>query len=250
MRFEAKFCPVCGSTEIDPISSSLYGEDLFVEYKCLACDSFFEAPRPKTLINTPKVLAAVDIFKANSGFVYEIICVGPHHDVFGTGLLINSGDILSNYHLLGSLPASERNETTIEARQSNAKETILLNVIDFDEKRDLMLLRPQKELGKGIKISNRMPDTGEKCFAIGNSKGQGISIFEGIVSANKRKVNGLDYIMFSAPVTNGNSGGPLFDEFGSPIGIVTFGREDAVVMNYAIGSQTINAFLNKANKEG
>lgn len=56
--------------------------------------------------------------------------------------------------------------------------------------------------------------------------------------------------MFSAPVTNGNSGGPLFDEFGSPIGIVTFGREDAVGMNYAIGSQTINAFLNKANREG
>ena len=74
--------------------------------------------------------------------------------------------------------------------------------------------------------------------------------FEGIVSANKRKVNGLDYIMFSAPVTNGNSGGPLFDEFGLPIGIVTFGREDAVGMNYAIGSQTINAFLNKASREG
>lgn len=51
--------------------------------------------------------------------------------------------------------------------------------------------------------------------------------------------------MIAAPITNGNSGGPIFDTEGKVIGIVTFGRTDSLAMNFVIPVTIINAFLKR-----
>lgn len=50
----------------------------------------------------------------------------------------------------------------------------------------------------------------------------------------ERIINGQPHIMFTAPVTNGNSGGPLLDSKGLLLGVVRMGRTDSIAMNYAI----------------
>ena len=70
-------------------------------------------------------------------------------------------------------------------------------------------------------------------------------MFDGIVSDSSRMIKGQEFIMFTALVTQGNSGGPLFNEMGELIGIVTMGDKNSSAMNYAIPLRRINYFLGK-----
>lgn len=59
-------------------------------------------------------------------------------------------------------------------------------------------------------------DVGEQVFAIGHPQGLAFSISAGLVS---QKRNG-DLVQISAPVSPGNSGGPIYDTYGKLIGVV------------------------------
>ena len=112
---------------------------------------------------------------------------------------------------------------------------------------DLALLQtePTDELIP-VTFSTQDAFPGEAVYAIGNSKGEGLCIVEGIVSDVHRKIRDVDMIMISAPVTHGNSGGPVFDANGQLIGIVQSARTDVSAMNYVIPIKTINEFLQAA----
>jgi S1-C subfamily serine protease len=73
--------------------------------------------------------------------------------------------------------------------------------------------------GASLKLSSKLPDDEKKndyvTTAIGNSAGFGIHYSKG---KGLKLIN--DQLRFYAPITNGNSGGPLLNEFGQVIGIV------------------------------
>jgi serine protease Do len=61
-------------------------------------------------------------------------------------------------------------------------------------------------------------------LAVGNPFGLGGTVTAGIVSARGRDLNGGpfdDYLQIDAPINQGNSGGPTFDESGKVIGVNT-----------------------------
>lgn len=70
------------------------------------------------------------------------------------------------------------------------------------------------------------------------------SFTDGIVSA-KKMLNRLPILQISAPVTHGNSGGPVMNEEGEVVGMVTFGS-DTSGFNFAVPSDTIIQFLQQA----
>ena len=109
-----------------------------------------------------------------------------------------------------------------------------------------MLLHSDELSTDGVTFCAKEVETGEKVYAIGNSKGQGICILDGIVSDSERLFGSDKFIMFSAPIVHGNSGGPVFNGNGEVIGIATLGREDALAMNYAIPVSAVNAFIEQA----
>jgi S1-C subfamily serine protease len=59
--------------------------------------------------------------------------------------------------------------------------------------------------------------TGERIFVIGHPEGLNFSVSNGIVS----RTPGNDVLQVSAPISPGNSGGPVYDEYGNLLGIVT-----------------------------
>lgn len=101
----------------------------------------------------------------------------------------------------------------------------------------------------GVAFCAKEVETGEKVYVIGNSRGQGICILDGIVSDSERIIGRDKFIMFSAPIVHGNSGGPVFNGDGEVIGIATLGREDALAMNYAIPVSAVNAFIEQTKVE-
>lgn len=88
---------------------------------------------------------------------------------------------------------------------------------------------------------------GERIFVIGHPEGLNFSVSNGIVS----RTPGGDVLQVSAPVSPGNSGGPVYDEFGNLLGIVTskVARSmdpDAENLNFAIST---DALLHEADWE-
>jgi|GEM_PF-1500409 len=269
MDYKYNKCPICGSPYIEVTSIRTCDRDTIYDYKCLSCDQKFsslhlkENEAARALRNEAKTyefkiarnniengeLTAKDIFKKNERSVLEIICAFSDGEYsYGTGVVFEDGLILTNAHVMH--PKNEKVEMALSYRAhfNKSKVEYDLHLIHCDDSKDLAAFKCASLRAKPVSISKEFLETGEKCFALGNSKAQGISIVDGIVSDNRRYVNGEPFIMFSALVTTGNSGGPLFNSKGEFIGLVTMGRSDALAMNYAIPNDVVNDFVDALNE--
>jgi serine protease Do len=137
----------------------------------------------------------------------------------GSGFIINaSGIVVTNNHVV-------KDAHTVTVTLSNG-ETYPAKIIGTDPKTDLAVLKinaghplPYVELG-----DSRDVEPGEWVVAMGNPFGLGGTVTAGIVSAMGRDIGDGPYdkfIQIDAPINEGNSGGPLFDQHGQVIGINT-----------------------------
>jgi S1-C subfamily serine protease len=81
---------------------------------------------------------------------------------------------------------------------------------------------------------------GEKIYVIGHPEGLNFSISNGIVS----RTPGNDVLQISAPVSPGNSGGPVYDEYGNLLGVVTSKvarsvEPEAENLNFAVSTDAL-----------
>ena len=91
----------------------------------------------------------------------------------------------------------------------------------------------QSRLGSGEYISS-----GDPVVAIGNPLGLEYSVTEGIISEVRTTPEGLRVIQTDAAVSPGNSGGPLFNQNGEVIGVVSFNlsssQDEGQNLNFAV----------------
>jgi serine protease Do len=76
---------------------------------------------------------------------------------------------------------------------------------------------------------------GETVYTIGSPRGLDSTLAQGLLSG-LRKMAGTHYIQISAPISNGSSGGGLFDDKGNLIGITTLMMKDSQNLNFAIAA--------------
>jgi S1-C subfamily serine protease len=108
---------------------------------------------------------------------------------------------------------------------------------------DLLLLWMPREKGSATFVQPvakaSPPSEGENVFVIGHPEGLRFTLSTGIIS----RMHG-DTIQMSAPVSPGNSGGPVFDERGNLVGIVTSmvdknGDPNAENLNFAVRADAL-----------
>ena len=137
----------------------------------------------------------------------------------GAGSIINSnGTIVTNNHVV-------KDAKTVSVTMSDGT-SYPAKIIGTDPKTDLAVLKinaghplPYVELGQSKNV-----EPGEWVVAMGNPFGLGETVTAGIVSALGRNIGDGPYdrfIQIDAPINEGNSGGPLFDQRGQVIGINT-----------------------------
>jgi serine protease Do len=137
----------------------------------------------------------------------------------GSGFIINSsGLIVTNNHVV-------KDAKTISVIMSDGQR-YPAKIIGTDPKTDLAVLKidaghplPYLELGSSATV-----EPGEWVIAMGNPFGLDGTVTAGIVSALGRDIGDGPYdkfIQIDAPINEGNSGGPLFDQRGQVIGINT-----------------------------
>lgn len=101
------------------------------------------------------------------------------------------------------------------------------------------------------KIGKMMVDVGENIFVLGYPKvdtmGEEIKVTEGIISSSSGFQGNSSMYQISAAVHTGNSGGPLFDDEGTVIGIVCAKHSDAENANYAVKISNLFSLINSSN---
>lgn len=264
MIYELTKCKVCGSEDLVQTDKEIVGLDTYIVYRCKSCDSIVSKERPrKTVIkeenNTSKpVFSGVEIspaelYEKNHKTLYSINSVLENEDrSCGTAFAIGSnGYLLTNAHVVTRVSSEEDGEVNFEINDditatSFNGEIADCELIDLDLVLDLALLKINKRNNYSVKLgSYETVKTGEKVVSIGNSKGEGMSITEGLVSDRARNLGNQTKILISVPINHGNSGGPLFNMKGQVIGVVASGKKNAVAMSYAIPVDEVLKFIKR-----
>ncbi len=168
----------------------------------------------------------------------------------GTGFAISEeGYIVTNYHVI-------ENEKGIKVLgvNGNMDEKLTAKVIAFDKESDLAILKVNKNLGNiPYRIKMKEAISGKDIFVVGYPKqsilGSTAKITEGIINATSGFGDDNTMYQISAPITGGNSGGPLFDNYGNVIGVVSSGYRDSTtdLVNYAIKSNNLLPLMKEAS---
>ena len=186
-----------------------------------------------------KKLTAEEIFELIAPSTVEINAEGDTFTSTGTGCFIDGdGTIVTNYHVIESCH-------TINIKTQNGSTYKVESVLGFDKDRDLAIIKADCQNESFVELKMEAVKTGEKVYTLGSSLGLTGTFSEGIISSASREIEGFDFIQITAPISSGNSGGPLVDECGKVIGITTGAFTEGQNLNLAIPASAIN----EINKE-
>ena len=175
-----------------------------------------------------KKLSAEEVFDLIAPSTVEINAEGDTFFSTGTGSFIdNNGTIITNYHVVESCH-------TINVTTQDGNIHKVESILGFDKERDLAIIKVDCQNGTSIKLKTDDVKTGEKIYTLGSSLGLTGTFSEGIISASSREIDGYEFIQITAPISSGNSGGPLVDEYGNVIGITTGAFTEGQNLNLAI----------------
>ena len=158
----------------------------------------------------------------------------------GTGILINKNSILTNYHVVNS-----SQKITIEFENT----VIGGSIIKSDAGLDIAIIKSDTDIPIGnqlLNFANYKIIIGKLTYACGfpllNSMGKQLKITSGIISSLTGFNDDDKYLQTTAPIDPGNSGGPLLDEYGNIIGIISAKHSLGTNVGYAL---KINFLLKK-----
>ncbi len=146
----------------------------------------------------------------------------------GTGFVVREdGVIVSNLHVV-------RGAGALEVEMSSGEVYHQVYVLDYDERRDLILLQIPAVGLETIAIGDdRALEVGDPIYVMGNPLGLNWTFSDGLLSA-KRTEEGVTYLQISAPISAGSSGGPVLDRRGEAVGVATLTFEEGQNLNLAI----------------
>lgn len=140
---------------------------------------------------------------------------------FGTAFAVNPKEFVTAAHVLKL--GSQSSSDNIYIRDKNGHVHPVDKIVKFSANHDFAVFTV-----RGIKINNFLrvnmkPQINRKVYTVGNALGQGIVIRDGLYTSDtpEQSMGAWNWIRFSAAASPGNSGGPLLDESGSIIGVVS-----------------------------
>ncbi len=169
-------------------------------------------------------LRAEQVFEKAAGAVY-MVKAGRR---MGSAVAISGKELLTNCHVVGDLARV----TLVHDGQELPAEVASADIVA-----DRCVLRVSAPLPSWVSI--RPYDdikVGERALTIGTPQGLEFTVAEGIVSS-KRTQNQARMIQTSAPISQGSSGGGLFDLEGHLLGITTFYYKGGQNLNFAVAAE-------------
>jgi hypothetical protein len=182
----------------------------------------------------------------------------------GSGFLIDDkGTIATNYHVIEG--AKEAKVVFPDGTSLKVEGYSAISV-----GKDLALLRVELA-GKQVQplaIAKSRPEKGDEVLAFGAPRGLTGTVTDGIISAVRKgqevrdmmlETDGIDvyvdllgfeldmtWLQTTAPISRGNSGGPLVNERGEVVGVNTWVRGGGQNLNFAVSAEHIEALRKTA----
>lgn len=195
--------------------------------------------------NTPRTaLSTKEIVERNKPAIVRIESVvatptGERRQ-FGTGFVVTAdGHIATNMHVIfGS--------GDVKVRLASGKVFPARRVLAADPQRDLAIISidaqdlPTVRLGDSDAVS-----AGDRVVAIGNPLGVlDYTVSDGLISSVRQPEGiGVKLLQISAPISQGSSGGPLFNLYGEVIGVATLISSEGQNLNFGMPSNYLQPLL-------
>ncbi len=180
----------------------------------LSCGGSPPTPASPAEPEGPQELSAKDIVQR-----YKPAIVRVEND-YGTGVKVGTGFILSEEGWIATNLHVIAGNGKLRVILSNGTILPVVRVIAIDEKRDLAIIKVERKtplptvlLGDSDKVS-----PGDSVIAIGNPLNLDFTVSDGLISS-VREDEGDTVLQISAPISQGSSGGPLFNNYGQVIGV-------------------------------
>lgn len=190
--------------------------------------------------NPPRREKSFEELAALASSIVLILVHDQNGEVLGTGsgiMVGRGGYILTNDHVVrGGYTYSVRVENDDQVYRTD-------ELIKYNPLLDLALLRIDRLLEPiPVYHGEKKLVRGQAVAAIGSPLGLFNSISDGIISGF-RKIDGVDMIQFTAPISQGSSGGAVLNMYGEVIGISTAGFDRGQNINLAVGYESIQMFI-------
>ena len=228
-------CKSCGSRELLKLSD--------FEYQCQRCftkqliieekEEVIEEIVPNIEEETISVNASVsdDFFTTIDASIVKLKSSGG----FGTGFFIDDeGHLITNAHVVGS-------DTIVQGYLGVSPILLEFEVVAHGESMglDLALLKLISDTEFiSLSLAPNRPKLAATIFVIGNPNNLGISVSKGSLSRISEKEYQLD-----VTVNPGNSGGPVLNEHGEVVGVVSYLINEVQGLGFAVSMDALESFL-------
>jgi len=185
-------------------------------------------------------LSVSEVVKTSVGSVVLIVVSDENGKptAEGSGFIASSdGKIVTNHHVIAGAHSAV-------VKLDNGAFFVVDGVIADDPARDIAVLKVSgKNLPTLTLADSDVISPGDHVVAIGSPLGLENSISDGIVSGFREDSSGRSWIQTTAPVSHGNSGGPLLTMEAKVAGVVTWKASEGENLNFALPSKLIVGFL-------
>jgi putative serine protease PepD len=157
----------------------------------------------------------------------------------GSGFIVSADDdsseLITNYHVIAS--TYEAGGRTVKI--TRGKTSYTGRITQTEEAYDLAVISVSRKLPV-LPVAKTKPAVGDPVLVLGSPLGLGGTVTSGIVSAYRTQ-DGDREMQFSAPISPGNSGGPVINLRGQVVGIsvAKYVGDGAEGLSFAIPAQTL-----------
>ena len=156
----------------------------------------------------------------------------------GTGFVIDqAGTVATNLHVI--IGATQIQVTTLDGSTLP-----VTSIVALDPEHDLALIDvdPPTPLPTVPLGDSDLVEAGDPVLAIGNPLGVlDYTVSDGLISSVRQMSPDVKVLQISAPISQGSSGGPLFNPFGEVIGVATALSTEGQNLNFAVPSNYVRA---------
>lgn len=188
-----------------------------------------------------------EVVKRSSDAVVLIVISDSNgqETALGSGFLISAdGEIVTNFHVI-------KGATSASVKLSSGAFFPVSGILASDPDGDLAVIKVKgNNLPFLLLKDNNKLSVGDHVIAIGSPLGLEGTVSDGIVSAIRPGDQDKHWIQTTAPVSPGNSGGPLLEMSGGVVGVITWkvSSQEGENLNFAVPSDEVKSLLSKLDK--
>ena len=150
--------------------------------------------------------------------------------VYGAGIVIDPrGYVLTNHHVIQGL--EKIRVQFVDTPELPAK------VVEVDKSLDLALLKVELDEPRATSAPAGdflTAEVGDDVFAVGCPRKMNFTVSRGMVSYVGRRIDGTYYLQSDLATNDGNSGGPVVNDRGEVIAVMTFILRDSQGLAFAV----------------